>query len=63
MPIHVTLYIFCLLQGEIGAATTVGEWRDILTGQIYPGFPFAVWSPQGVGKESEIRVVPPVSER
>lgn len=33
------------IQGNIGAASTVKEWRDFRDGKIYNGFPYAVWKP------------------
>jgi N4-(beta-N-acetylglucosaminyl)-L-asparaginase len=31
-------------KGNIGASGTIKEWKDIRTGQLYNGFPFATWS-------------------
>ncbi|KAK7116732.1 hypothetical protein V1264_002362 [Littorina saxatilis] len=46
------------MEGKVGAATTVKEWGDTVTGRSYPGFPFAVWS--GIaGEEPQIRSAQP----
>ncbi|KAL8580639.1 hypothetical protein ACOMHN_043455 [Nucella lapillus] len=30
-------------KGEVGAASTVKEWRDPISGRSFPGFPYVVW--------------------
>ena len=48
--IYDTLYMYMyisavfLLQGEVGGAGSVCEWRDSRTGVLYNGFPYAHWT-------------------
>jgi hypothetical protein len=51
----------CCWQGDVGAATTVKEWRDIVTGELYPGFPYSVCVHDGRQMSFEMRTVPPVT--
>ena len=31
-------------KGNVGASGTIREWKDSRTGELYNGFPFAVWT-------------------
>ena len=44
------------MQGNVGAASTVNEWKDFRDGKVYPGFPYAVWK---LGSQPEIKTQPP----
>ena len=33
-----------LIQGNVGACGTVKKWKDVRSGEVYEGFPYAVWT-------------------
>ena len=37
---------FIYMQGRVGAASTVTEWKDFRDQKSYNGFPYAHWSVQ-----------------
>ncbi len=49
-------YSIKFLQGNVGAAGTIKEWRDYRDGKVYNGFPYAVWT---TGMEPTILTQPP----
>lgn len=55
------VYLF-ILKGNVGAATTVEVSRDGKSGQMYPGFPYVVWTDKDGSRHSEIRVVGRLSQ-
>lgn len=51
-----TIFLVLLsMQGNVGAASTVKEWKDFRDGKVYPGFPYAVWK---LGSQPEIKTQP-----